>query len=463
MPNNLFEEKYNKKMLLENISAISTAIGVGGVAIIRISGESPLEIAEKMFFPSGKTKVKDFEPYKMYVGEIDGGNFRDFGMCVYFRAPKSYTGENMVEFHCHGGMAITRGILQRTFALGAKPATRGEFTKRAFLNGKLSLSSCEGLIDMINSESEGEVKAGYYLYKERLMREIRGLQQKLQDALTLIDANIDFPEEGLEEADASNILQTVSGVNAELKRLLATYSVGRKVKNGVKVAIVGKPNTGKSSILNRLLCYDKAIVSPVAGTTRDVVEGTIINDGVRFELFDTAGIRESKDAIEAEGINRSRKALEGADVALLVIDGSKELSEEDRELIKLSANKNRITVLNKSDEGVLPSVEKEVSPDAVVSALTGENVEKIPAMLSEKVFGGSVDLSGDIISEERHFYAIKAASESLKQAEEAISAMPLDAVSVDITEAWQRLGEITGETASESIINDIFSRFCVGK
>ena len=147
-------------MLLENISAISTAIGVGGVAIIRISGDSPLEIAEKMFFPTGKTAVKDFEPYKMYVGEIDGGNFRDFGMCVYFRAPRSYTGENMVEFHCHGGMAITRGILKRTFELGAKPATRGEFTKRAFLNGKLSLSSCEGLIDMINSESEGEVKAG---------------------------------------------------------------------------------------------------------------------------------------------------------------------------------------------------------------------------------------------------------------------------------------------------------------
>ncbi len=450
-------------MLLENISAISTAIGVGGVAIIRISGDSPLEIAEKMFFPTGKTAVKDFEPYKMYVGEIDGGNFRDFGMCVYFRAPRSYTGENMVEFHCHGGMAITRGILKRTFELGAKPATRGEFTKRAFLNGKLSLSSCEGLIDMINSESEGEVKAGYYLYKERLMREIRALQQKLQDALTLIDANIDFPEEGLEEADTNEVLRACSEVNGELKRLLATYVVGRKVKNGVKVAIVGKPNTGKSSLLNRLLCYDKAIVSPVAGTTRDVVEGTIINDGIRFELFDTAGIRESSDIIEAEGINRSRKALEGADVALLIIDGSKELSDEDRELINLTEGKNKIIILNKSDEGVSPSVLNEVSPDATISALTGENVDKIPSMLSEKVFGGSVDLSGDIISEERHFYAINAASDSLTQAEETLAAMPLDAATVDITEAWQHLGEITGETASESIINDIFSRFCVGK
>ena len=295
------------------------------------------------------------------------------------------------------------------------------------------------------------------------MREIRALQQKLQDALTLIDANIDFPEEGLEEADTNEVLRACSEVNGELKRLLATYVVGRKVKNGVKVAIVGKPNTGKSSLLNRLLCYDKAIVSPVAGTTRDVVEGTIINDGIRFELFDTAGIRESSDMIEAEGINRSRKALEGADVALLIIDGSKELSDEDRELIKLTEGKNKITILNKSDEGVSPSVLNEVSPDAIISALTGENVDKIPSLLSEKVFGGSVDLSGDIISEERHFYAIKAASDSLTQAEETLAAMPLDAATVDITEAWQHLGEITGETASESIINDIFSRFCVGK
>lgn len=450
-------------MLFENVSAISTAIGVGGVAIIRISGESPLEIAEKMFYPLGKTKVKDFEPYKMYVGEIDGGTFRDFGMCVYFRAPKSYTGEDMVEFHCHGGNAITRGILKRTFELGSRPATRGEFTKRAFLNGKLSLSSCEGLIDMINSESEGEVKAGYYLYKERLTREIRDLQQKLQNAITLIDANIDFPEEGIEEADRSEVVKTVSEVRTSLESLLSTYSAGSKIKNGVKVAIVGRPNTGKSSLLNRLLSYDKAIVSPVAGTTRDVVEGTLTINGVRFEFFDTAGIRDSADTIEAEGILRSRKALDGCDIALLVLDGTQELTDEDRELIKITESKNKLTVLNKTDANVIESVVKEVNPDLQISALTGYNTDVLTNTLSEKVFGGEVDLSGDIISEERHFYAIKEASLNLKDAEKTLELMPLDAVAVDITAAWEKLGEITGETASETIVDDIFSKFCVGK
>lgn len=445
-------------MLFDNVSAISTAIGVGGVAIIRISGSSPLAVAEKMFKPLGKTPVGEFEPYKLYVGEIDGGGFTDFGMCVYFKAPKSYTGEDMVEFHCHGGMAITRGILKKTFELGCRPATRGEFTQRAFLNGKLSLSSCEGLIDMINSESEGEVKAGYYLYKERLTREIRGLQQKLQDVLSLIDAGIDFPEEGVEEADAESVKQTVAEVLSSLDRLTATYQQGRRVKNGVKVAIVGQPNTGKSSLLNTLLSCDKAIVSPIAGTTRDVVEGTLLLDGVRYELFDTAGIRDADGVIEAEGINRSRRALDECDVCIVVLDGERGINETDEEILNASAEKPRIIVSNKCDVS---------SPldgcDVAISALTGENTQKLTELLKERVFGGKVDLSGDIISEERHFYALKGASALLEASLESLKVMPLDAVAVDITAAWQTLGEITGETASESIISDIFSRFCVGK
>ena len=446
-------------MLLENVSAISTPIGVGGVAIIRISGDSPLSVAEKMFRPSGKISVKDFEPYRMYVGEIDGGDFTDFGMCVYFKAPKSYTGEEMVEFHCHGGTAITRGILRRTFALGCKPAGRGEFTKRAFLNGKLSLSSCEGLIDMINSESEGEVKAGYYLYRERLTREIRGLQDKLKECLSLIDAGIDFPEEGVEEADAEKIYLSVAGVKTKADELAATFTRGRKIKNGVKVAIVGKPNTGKSSLLNALISSDKAIVSPIAGTTRDAVEGTLIHGGVRFELSDTAGIRSSSDGIEAEGINRSRRILDACDIALVVLDGTRELDAEDEEILALSEGKARLVVNNKRDaEGY-----RYRKCDMEVSAKTGENLSALIDAVSEKVFAGKVDLSGEVISEERHFYALKAASDALSAALDAIKNMPLDAAAVDITAAWETLGEITGETASESIIDDIFSRFCVGK
>ena len=446
-------------MLLENVSAISTAIGVGGVAIIRISGRTPLDVAEKMFKPTGKISVKDFEPYKLYTGEIDCGEFTDFGMCVYFKAPKSYTGEEMVEFHCHGGTAITRGVLKRTFDLGCRPATRGEFTKRAFLNGKLSLSSCEGLIDMINSESEGEVKAGYYLYRERLTREIRGLQEKLTAVLSLIDANIDFPEEGVEEADEAAVKQTCIAVKSRVDGLVSTYSSGRRIKNGVKVAIVGRPNTGKSSLLNALLSYDKAIVSPVAGTTRDVVEGTLVIDGVRYELLDTAGIRTSEDSIESEGINRSRRALDECDVALVVIDGSVPVTEEDEEIIELASKKPHIKICNKCDMFALGACDC----DAFISAKTGENLGAVTEALKQKVFGGRVDLSGDIISEERHYCALKAASEYLGAAIETIDAMPLDAAAVDITAAWQELGEITGETASESIITDIFSRFCVGK
>jgi len=445
-------------MLLENVSAISTAVGVGGVAIIRISGESPLAVAEKMFTPTGKTPVSSFEPYKLYTGEIDGGSFKDFGMCVYFKAPKSYTGEDMVEFHCHGGIAITRGILNRTFELGCRPATRGEFTKRAFLNGKLSLSSCEGLIDMINSESEGEVKAGYYLYRERLTREIRGLQQKLQDVLALIDANIDFPEEGVEAAEADACAEVVTEVRGRLDSLISTYREGRRIKHGVKVAIAGRPNTGKSSLLNALLNYDKAIVSPVAGTTRDVVEGTLILDGIRYELFDTAGIRESDDIIEAEGISRSKRALDECDVAIVLLDATKPIGAEDEEIIASVKNKPHAVICNKCDEA-RPCI----SCDAFISAKTGENLLAVTELLKQKVFGGQVDLSGDVICEERHFYALKGASAMLTGALETLKTMPLDAAAVEITAAWQLLGEITGETASESIISDIFAKFCVGK
>lgn len=213
-----------------NISAISTAPGIGGVAIIRISGKNSLDIAEKMFTPLGRTAVKDFEPYKMYVGNIEGDGFYDFGMCVYFKAPKSYTGEDMVEFHCHGGISISRGILKKTFELGSAPAMKGEFTRRAFVNGKMSLASAEGLIDMINGESVGAAKAGYYLYRENLTRKIKGMQAKLTYALAYIDAGIDYPEEGVTEDNYDEILNTLKSVKNEVSALIGKYGTGRKIK-----------------------------------------------------------------------------------------------------------------------------------------------------------------------------------------------------------------------------------------
>lgn len=439
------------------ISAISTASGVGGVAIIRLSGDGALDICEKMFTPISKSvKVKDFEPYKLYVGEINGGNFTDFGMAVYFKAPKSYTGEDMVEFHCHGGIAITRGILKQTLLLGAEPATRGEFTKRAFINGKLSLDSAEGLIDMINSESVAGVKVGYSLYREKLFNKINELQDKLTYALASIDANIDYPEEDLEETALDTVESALKTTLEEVKCLISKYNEGSKLKNGITVAIVGKPNTGKSSILNSLLNYEKAIVSDVEGTTRDVVEGSIDINGVRFNFYDTAGIHETKDSIEKLGIERSEKILKNADIVLLVLDLSREITDIDVALQKEVEGKEVITVYNKSDL-------KTKENCFCISAKTGEGINLLKEALYNKAFNNGIDFNAEYITEERHYNALIKAEKHLNEALFNINKVPLELITEDIKNVWLCLGEITGKTASEDIIEQIFLKFCVGK
>ncbi len=440
------------------ISAIGTANGVGGVAIIRISGEGSLELLKKMFRPTSKINVLDFEPYKLYVGEIDAEDFTDFGMAVYFKAPKSYTGEDMVEIHSHGGIQIQQGILKRTFKLGAMPATKGEFTKRAFLNGKLSLSSAEGLIDMINGESVASVKAGYGLYREKLFEKIEEIQGSLTYALAEIGADIDYPEEDLEELALGTLKQTLEGALNEISALIKGYDKGSKIKNGVKVAIVGRPNTGKSSILNALLNYDKAIVSSIEGTTRDVVEGSIDINGVTFNFYDTAGIRTSLDEIEKLGIERSQKILNSCDVCLMVFDGSKALTEQDKEIFSLAEKTNYIKVFNKKDLGF----DKKFG--VLVSAKTGEGIEELKAEIYKKAFAGGIDRNAELITEERHLKALEKARDYIYASISGIEdAVPLDIVSEDVKSVWDALGEITGKTASEEIIDEIFSKFCVGK
>ena len=445
-------------MISENIAAISTGLVASGVAVIRISGDSPLDIAEKMFKPLGKEKVKDFEPYKMYVGEISGTGFTDFGMCVYFKGPKSFTGEDVVEFHSHGGTAITKGILQKILSLGARLATNGEFTKRAFMNGKLSLSSAEGLIDMINSESVSGVKAGYYLYREKLTNEVIALQDRLTDVLAEIDADMDFPEEDLEKASTDTLVSSVKFVLERIAQILSTYRTGRKLKNGVKVGIVGKPNTGKSSLFNAMLSFDKAIVSDVAGTTRDVVEGSMDIDGVTFNFSDTAGIRESEDKIENLGVVLSKRVLDQSDVLLFVLDGG-DITDEDEKIYSLVKDKNVIVAVNKLDKGKYFYDRA----DIYLSAKTGENVQGLKKMLFDKTIGSGMDINGDFLCEERHFNALTRASEKLQMALLGVGSAPLDLLAIDIKDGWDALGEISGKTATEEIINDIFSKFCVGK
>ncbi len=445
-------------MTFENIAAISTALSASGVAVLRISGQNPLSIAEKMFIPTGKTAVKDFEPYKMYVGEIIADGFTDFGMCVYFKGPKSFTGEDVVEFHTHGGIAITKGVLQKILSLGARLATNGEFTKRAFLNGKLSLSSAEGLIDMINSESVSGVKAGYYLYRENLTNEITALQEKITDALAQIDVDMDFPEEDLEQTSTEQVEQSLQSVIDSIDKLLSTYRTGRTLKEGVSVAIVGKPNTGKSSILNALLNYDKAIVSDVAGTTRDVVEGSVDISGVRFNFSDTAGIRDSSDKIEEIGVSLSKRVLEQSDVVLFVMDAS-DITCQDDEIYSVVKDKNLIVAVNKTDKASV----KDDRADVYVSALKKENLQSLKQLLYDRTIGQGMDVNGDFLCEERHYNALVRAREKLAFALGAIGSVSLDLLALDIKDGWDALGEISGKTATEEIINTIFSKFCVGK
>lgn len=443
---------------MECISAISTAPGTGGVAIIRISGDNALSIAAKMFRPLGnKTDVLNFEPYRMYVGEIDAADFTDKGMCVFFKAPKSFTGENVVELHCHGGEAIAHGILERTFACGARPATNGEFTKRAFLNGKLSLSSCEGLIDMINGESVAQIKSGFYLFKEKLKNHIENVQSVLTDILAGIDANIDYPEEGLISDNGDEIKQKLIKVKAGLEELISSYASGKIVTNGVKVALVGKTNTGKSSLLNTLTGEQRAIVTDVAGTTRDVVEGSLQINGIKFALYDTAGIRETDDPVELLGIKRSDDLIRSADVILYVTDGTE--TKQDEELFKSKLeDKKIIFIRNKSDLGI----EYDDNNGILISCLTGKNIDKLKSELYTAA-AGDVRTDSGFITEKRHYYALKDALICIENAISAMDNQPLDLIAYDIKECWEKLGEITGTTASESIIDEIFSKFCVGK
>ena len=445
-------------MINDNIAALSTGNVASGVAVIRISGNSPLQVAKQIFKPNGKVDVLNFKPNQMYVGEIDADSFKDYGMCVYYKAPKSFTGEDTVEIHSHGGIAITSGILRKIYSLGVRPATNGEFTKRAFMNGKLSLSSAEGLIDMINSESTSGVRAGYYLYRERLLAKVLEIQNVLTDILSEIDVDMDFPEEDLEVKSTQKAEDGLKFCIAQIQQLLSTYRVGRVLKNGINVGIVGKPNTGKSSTLNALLQYDKALVSPMAGTTRDVVEGSIDIQGVRFNLFDTAGIRQSDDVIEEMGVSLSKRILNQSDLILFIIDGSC-VDEYDQGVFNLIKDKNSLVVINKTDI----SDYKDERADLYISALKNENIEALRQELYNRTVGSGVDLSGDFLCEERHFDALNRANGCLQTALNALGGVSLDLVAIDIKDGWDALGEISGKTATEEIIDNIFAKFCVGK
>lgn len=441
------------------IVAISTPLSSGAISIVRMSGDNALQIADKVFESKNKQKPSSFTPRMMMLGTFNSQGFKEQALCVVFKNPNSFTGEDMVEFQCHGGVLITKGILSTLIENGARLATPGEFTKRAFVNGKMALSDAEGMMDMINAQSEAEIRAGYNLLSGELSKTAFAAQEELIDILSEIEVSFDYPEETIEYITKTNAKDRLTDLYNEIKKVVDSSSTGKMIKDGVNVVILGKPNVGKSSLLNALIKDEKAIVTPIAGTTRDIIEAALSINGLKFNLYDTAGIRETVDEVEKIGVDKAKNTINAADIILFVKD-SEEDDEEDKDVKKLLKNRKHIIVINKSDKtGDFENKDNTIK----ISALKKQNIDSLLNKLYN-LASENKDMSGGlIIANERHIDALSRAKEHLKEAITAIDDFSLDIVTIDINLAYSALGEITGNTTNEEILNAIFSKFCLGK
>lgn len=448
-----------KNQTYNTIAAISTPLSSGAISIVRLSGEQAIEIADKVFVSLSGKKPSTFDSRYLTLGTFDAGQFKEQAMCVVFRNPNSYTGEDLVEFQCHGGVLITKGILSALIKNGARLATAGEFTKRAFINGKMALADAEGMMDMINAESEAEVRAGYNLLSGELSKTAHTGQTELIDILSEIEVSFDYPEETILYITKSKAKERLEALYSSIDKILKTTTAGQMIKNGVRVAIVGKPNVGKSSLLNALVMDQKAIVTDIAGTTRDVVEASLSINGLKFNLFDTAGIRETQDKVEKIGVEKARNIVSSSDIILFVKESLEE-TEEDKEVEKLLKNHKHLILINKSDK-------RKNTEDAEniihISALTGYNLEKVKDSLYNLAKQDKSMSDGLVLANERHIDALSRAKNHLKQAIDSIDDYTLDLVTIDLNLCYSALGEITGNTTSEEILDAIFSKFCLGK
>lgn len=449
---------------MNTIAAICTPMGNGGVGIIRISGEDSVKIINKVFIPVKKGSIK---PFSLKLGHIidDKNVIVDQVLVSYFKAPKSYTGEDVCEINCHGGNIAMQRILEIVLKNGATLAEGGEFTKRAFLNGKMDLTQAEAVIDLINSKSEKEGKASAKQLEGKLGREIREIKDSIIELLADIEANIDYPEyEDIEEVRREKMLKILNKQIEKLDRLEKSFDSGKILKNGISTAIIGKPNVGKSSLLNVLLKEERAIVTEIAGTTRDTIEEYVIIKGITLRLIDTAGIRKTEDVVENIGVEKSKKALEDSELVLFLIDGSTGMTTEDVELFEEIKNKPHIFIVNKVDLG-----DKNLDIDdenlVRISTKTGEGIECLENLI-EKIFNlEKLDVDNElIITNARHKELLIKARIGIEEAKETIANnIPIDMVSINIKEAIKSLGEILGESISEDVLNKIFEKFCVGK
>lgn len=448
---------------MHTICAIATAPGNAGISIIRMSGDTSLMILQRVF------SKKQLEPRVMTLGTISDGEPIDRVLAVYFVAPASYTGEDMVEIHCHGGMIVTKQILDLLLKNGAQPAEPGEFSKRAFLNGKMDVSQAEAVSELISSLSEKSAKMSMRQLSGELGSKVSKMQDELTDVLASIHTALAYPEEDLEESIISDAIEKADFLLDEIRSLIDSFKRGKLMREGAKVAIAGKPNVGKSSLLNAILGEQRAIVTHIPGTTRDVISEYYNIRGLPIQLVDTAGIRKTDDIVEKIGVERSIEALNTADITLLIFDASKELSEQDVEIaLKAKSQGEVIAVLNKSDLEPKLSA-KEISDKLnlephLISAKTGEGVDALLDEMYISIMSDDALAEGVTITNARHAAALKEAASALESAKEGAElGVDLDCVSIDINDAWSALGKITGVTLSEEIVDRIFEKFCLGK
>lgn len=445
---------------MENtIVAISTPLGKGAISIVRMTGEKSLEISAKLF-SSKSLDYNNIEPRKMYLGNFEvEKNIYEKCMMVYFKAPYSYTGEDLIEFQIHGGIILTQKILERCLKGGATLSEAGEFSKRAFLNGKISLDEAESIVNIIDSESESELKANLNLAKGELFSKVNSMQEKLTETLAKIEVTLDYPEEDIKESVRDNIFNNIDQVKKEIEKLLKDSESYKYIKNGINVAIVGKTNVGKSSLLNALIGENKAIVTNIEGTTRDSIEASFFFKGIKINLIDTAGIRQAIDEVEKIGINKSKEVLKYADIVLLVFDGSEKITENDKKIKDFCKDKIFISVINKTDKK--RNLEKQEN-EIEVSAFEGKNIDKLKEEIFNLIIKNEIDFNNLIITNERQINELRNSLKIINEIENAKNEV-LEVVSMLIKNLWLNLGKITGNTENEDIINLIFSKFCLGK
>ena len=456
-------------MNTDTIAAVATAMASSGIGIIRISGEEAIEIADRIFQPKNGRPLRECASHTIHYGYIiNQDEIVDEVLVLLMKAPNSYTKEDTIEIDCHGGILVMKKILETVICHGARPAEPGEFTKRAFLNGRIDLTQAESVIDIINSKNEFALKSSLNQLRGSILNKITAMREQMIHEIAFIESALDDPEHYSLDGYSQQLGGIVSGLKSEIQHLLDTADQGRVLKEGIHAVIVGKPNVGKSSLLNVLAGSNRAIVTEVAGTTRDILEEQINLNGINLNIIDTAGIHETEDLVEKIGVDKAKEYLEQADLVLYVIDSSKSLSDEDYEIAKMVEGKNVIVLVNKSDLEQKACLEHiaHVSQHVIsISAKEGDGIEQLADQISTMFLHGKLDYNDEVmITNIRHKNALARASESLKMVEESIeNQMPEDFYSIDLMNAYESLGKVIGESVEDDLADEIFSEFCMGK